>query len=188
MIRMCNTSKPWPMLCQRKVVGSCTFQPSVSAPLVMRLYRSVLKRSAIGPPLHGATLSKTEIKVWLVRVWEPEPPESVEALEWLLVTTVPVATQEDAWERVQWYKWRWFMEDFHKVRKSGCGIEVRRQQTVGALWNLLAILTPMAMRLLWLRQTAQQAPQTPATEVVSPSGRAGGDHVRPTSWGCIDGQ
>jgi hypothetical protein len=25
----------------------------------------------------------------------------------------------------------------------------------------------MAMRLLWLRQTAQQAPQTPATEVVS---------------------
>lgn len=26
----------------------------------------------------------------------------------------------------------------------------------------------MAMRLLWLRQTAQQAPDTPATEVVSP--------------------
>jgi hypothetical protein len=26
----------------------------------------------------------------------------------------------------------------------------------------------MAMRLLWLRQTAQAAPDTPATEVVSP--------------------
>jgi len=33
--------------------------------------------------------------------------------------------------------------------------------------NLLGILTPMAMRLLWLRQTAQQAPDTPASEVVS---------------------
>jgi Transposase Tn5 dimerisation domain len=36
------------------------------------------------------------------------------------------------------------------------------------MWNLLGILTPMAMRFLWLRQTAQQAPDTPATEVVSP--------------------
>jgi len=36
------------------------------------------------------------------------------------------------------------------------------------MWNLLGILTPMAMRLLWLRQTAQQAPDTPASLVVSP--------------------
>jgi hypothetical protein len=59
------------------------------------------------------------------------------------------------------------MSDFHKVLKTGCSIEVRRQQTVGAMWNLLGILTPMAMRLLWLRQVAQTAPDTPATEVVS---------------------
>jgi len=62
---------------------------------------------------------------------------------------------------------RWLLKDFHKVLKTGCGIEIRRQQTVDAMWNLLGILTPMAMRLLWLRQTAQQAPDTPATEVVS---------------------
>src|SRR5260370_18605942 len=33
--------------------------------------------------------------------------------------------------------------------------------------NLLGILPPAAMRLLWLRQTAQFAPDTPATEVIS---------------------
>ena len=88
-------------------------------------------------------------------------------MEWILLTTVPVLNEEDAWERVKWYKWRWLLEDFHKVLKTGCGIEVRRQQTVDAMWNLLGILTPMAMRLLWLRQTAQQAPDTPATVVVS---------------------
>jgi len=38
---------------------------------------------------------------------------------------------------------------------------------VEAMCNLLAILTPTAMRLLWLRQTAQMAPDTPATEVIS---------------------
>jgi hypothetical protein len=121
----------------------------------------------IQPPTNGAALSKTEVKAWVVRVWEPKPLDGKEALEWILITTVPVLCEEDAWERVKWYKWRWLLEDFHKVLKTGCGIEVRRQQTVDAMWNLLAILTPMAMRLLWLRQTAQQVPDTPATEVVS---------------------
>jgi len=88
-------------------------------------------------------------------------------LEWLLVTTVAVHSPEEAWERVKWYKWRWLLEDFHKVLKTGCGMEDRFLQTIDALWKLLALLTPMAMRLLWLRQTAQLAPDTPATAVVS---------------------
>jgi hypothetical protein len=121
----------------------------------------------IQPPANGAVLSKTEVKAWVVHVWEPEPPQGVEPLEWILLTTVPIACEQDAWERVKWYKWRWLLEDFHKVLKTGCGIEVRRKQTVGAMWNLLGILTPTAMRLLWLRQTAQLAPDTPATAVVS---------------------
>jgi len=78
---------------------------------------------------------------------------------------------------------RWLLEDFHKVLKTGCGIEVRRQQTVDAMWNLLGILTPMAMRLLWLRQTAQQAPDTPATEVVSKASDLRRYRVRSSLWG-----
>src|SRR5207302_9477558 len=62
---------------------------------------------------------------------------------------------------------RWFVEDFHKVLKTCCLLEDRCLQTVQAMCNLLAILTPTAMRLLWLRQTAQTAPDTPATEVIS---------------------
>ncbi len=50
---------------------------------------------------------------------------------------------------------------------QGCLLEDRCLQTVEAMCNLLAILTPTAMRLLWLRETAQTAPDTPATEVIS---------------------
>jgi hypothetical protein len=64
----------------------------------------------IQPPTNGAVLSKTEVKAWVIRVWEPEPPDGAEALEWILVTTVPVLNEEDAWERVKWYKWRWLLE------------------------------------------------------------------------------
>jgi Transposase DNA-binding/Transposase Tn5 dimerisation domain/Transposase DDE domain len=119
------------------------------------------------PPADGTALRHESLKASLVRVWEPEPPEGVEALEWILVTSVTVTTIEDAWQRVTWYQWRWLIEDFHKVLKTGCLLEDRCLQTVEAMCNLLAILTPTAMRLLWLRQTAQLAPDTPATEVIS---------------------
>ena len=121
----------------------------------------------IQPPVGATALHQTGMKVSLVRVWEPEPPEGVEALEWILVTSVTVTTAEDAWQRVTWYQWRWLIEDFHKVLKTGCLLEDRCLQTVEAMCNLLGILTPTAMRLLWLRQTAQTAPDTPATEVIS---------------------
>jgi len=121
----------------------------------------------IQPPCDAMASQQVGMKVSLVRVWEPEPPEGVEALEWILVTSVTVTTAEDAWQRVTWYKWRWLIEDFHKVLKTGCLLEDRCLQTVEAFCNLLGILTPTAMRLLWLRQTAQTAPDTPATEVIS---------------------
>ena len=119
------------------------------------------------PPADGTALRHESLKASLVRVWEPEPPEGVEALEWILVTSVTVHTIEDAWQRVTWYQWRWLIEDFHKVLKTGCLLEDRCLQTVEAMCNLLAILTPTAMRLLWLRQTAQVAPDTSASLVVS---------------------
>jgi hypothetical protein len=121
----------------------------------------------IQPPTNGTAFSMTPLSASLVRVWEPEPPEGVEPLEWILVTSMTVTTAEDAWQRITWYQWRWLIEDFHKVLKTGCLLEDRCLQTVEAMCNLLAILTPTAMRLLWLRQTAQTAPDTPASEVIS---------------------
>ena len=121
----------------------------------------------IQPPTNGTAFSMTPLSASVIRVWEPEPPEGIEALEWILVTSITVTTTEDAWQCVTWYQWRWLIEDFHKVLKTGCLLEDRCLQTVEAMCNLLAILTPTAMRLLWLRQIAQTAPDTPATDVIS---------------------
>jgi RNAse (barnase) inhibitor barstar len=81
--------------------------------------------------------------------------------------TIPLICPADAWEVVQWYRWRWLLEDFHKALKTGCRIEQRYLQSVEALWKLLAVLTPIALRLLLIRQAAQQDTEIPATKVVS---------------------
>jgi hypothetical protein len=121
----------------------------------------------VQPPENGAKLERAELHGWVIHAWEPAPPEGAEPLEWILLTSEPVGNLQDAWERVTWYRWRWILEDFHHVLKTGCRIEQRLLQTVGAQWRLLGLLTPMALRLLCLRQIAQSAPDTPATEVAS---------------------
>src|SRR5258708_31792067 len=121
----------------------------------------------VQPPLHGACLHKTAITAWVVRVWESQPPEGQEPLEWVLLTTLPMTCESSAWEVVQWYGWRWLLEDFHKALKTGCRLEQHNVQSMEAMWRLLAILTPLALRLLVIRQTAQHAPDTPPTTVVS---------------------
>lgn len=121
----------------------------------------------IQPPLHGACLHKTAMTAWVVRVWEPQPPDGQEPLEWVVVTALPMRSASDAWEVVQWYGWRWLLEDFHKVLKTGCRMEQRNVQSMEAMWRLLAILTPIALRLLVIRHTARHAPDLPATDVAS---------------------
>ena len=54
-----------------------------------------------------------------VRTWESNPPGGVEPLEWLLPTSVPVLTLQDASERIAWYSCRWIAEDYHGCLKTG---------------------------------------------------------------------
>lgn len=77
------------------------------------------------PPRAQQSKGGHPLLVWVMHVWEPEPPEGVEALEWVLLTSVPTHSVEDALERVEWYRARWIVEDFHQGLKTGCQIEQR---------------------------------------------------------------
>jgi hypothetical protein len=107
----------------------------------------------------AAAGKQAPVEVVVVRAWEPQPPAQCEALEWILITNVPVLTVADAWERVAWYRCRWLVEDYHKCLKTGCGLERRQLQDADKLKRLLGILAPVAVRLLQLREMVRQNPQ-----------------------------
>ena len=50
------------------------------------------------------------VGVWAVLAQEINPPPEVEALEWMLLTTVAVSHKQDAFERLNWYARRWGIE------------------------------------------------------------------------------
>jgi hypothetical protein len=120
------------------------------------------------PPRNEPRASKEPLTVWVIRVWEEQAPEGEEPLEWVLLTSVPTTTLEDAWERVDWYQHRWLVEDYHQCLKSGCRIEERQLQTVDGLIRLLGLLSPLAVRLLQVRACAREDPERPAHEVIDP--------------------
>jgi hypothetical protein len=123
-------------------------------------YRSALLRA----PHHSAR--KKPLAVWVVRIWEAEPPEGVEPLEWILLTSVPTLTVADAWERAEWYSCRWLSEDYHQCLKTGCRLEHRHLQTYAGLLRLLGFVALIALRLLQLRNLARLEPHRLATEAV----------------------
>ena len=106
------------------------------------------------------------LDVWVVRVWEVNAPEGVEPLEWVLLISVPVESVEQAWERVDWYRGRWIVEDYHQGLKTGCRMEARQVQSYEGLRRLLGLLAPNAVRLLQLRTLARQQPERAAQEVL----------------------
>jgi Transposase DNA-binding/Transposase Tn5 dimerisation domain len=120
------------------------------------------------PPDGEAGKDERPMVVTVVRTWEPNPPEGVEALEWMLITSTEVLSEEQAWERVEWYRMRWIVEEYHQCLKTGCLIEERQVQTYEGLRKLLGFLAPLAVRLLQLRAIARQEPERPAQEILPP--------------------
>ncbi len=120
------------------------------------------------PARHEPRASKEPLTVWVIRVWEEQAPEGEEPLEWVLLTSVPTTTLEQAWVRLDWYRHRWLVEDYHQCLKSGCRIEERQLQSVDGLIRLRGLLSPLAVRLLQVRACAREEPERPASEMIEP--------------------
>lgn len=103
------------------------------------------------------------VAVWAVLAQEVNPPAEVEALEWMLLTTVAVKHKEDAFERLNWYARRWGIEVYHRILKSGCRVEARQLEQAHRLLNCLAIDLVVAWRIYHLTALGEQTPEVLCT-------------------------
>ena len=108
------------------------------------------------------------LRVWLVVVRELNPPKGTAPIDWMLLTDVPVETRADAWVRVEWYKCRWVVEEYHKGQKTGCSIEDLQFTSMQALEPMIGLLSVVAVTLLKLRDASRDpvAATRPATDYV----------------------
>jgi hypothetical protein len=96
----------------------------------------------------------------VVDVREINAGSGVEPLHWRLITSHEVASVEDAWRIVEWYKQRWIIEQFFRVLKTqGLKLEDSQIGTADRLLKLVAIAAKAAVitiQLLQARDGGQQ--------------------------------
>lgn len=116
------------------------------------------------PERPGRTAGTTEpIDCWFIRVWEPAPPEGVEALEWVLYTDQRTETLEEALVGAMDYGTRFLIEEFHKGLKTGLKAEELQLETGHRLFAAIAVMSVVALRLLDLRELGRAVPEAPAS-------------------------
>lgn len=112
--------------------------------------------------------SQEPLPVWIVRVWEPEPPANEERIEWFLITNHPAETLAPAIKVVHWYACRWVIEEYHKAQKTGVGIQQLQLRSLDRLEPVICWLSVVAVTLLRLRDAARAPDATtrPASDIL----------------------
>ena len=98
--------------------------------------------------------------VGVVAVREVGAPAGVEPLHWILLTALPCQTVAQIQRVVGRSQARWWIEEYHKARKSGAGVEQSQLAEAGRLQALLAVLAVGAVRLLSTKLLARSRPDT----------------------------
>lgn len=125
--------------------------------------RAVLAISFVPVELKAPKGKSGSVGLWAVYAREKHPPPGVQALSWMLLTTVPVADFEQAVEKVRWYMVRWQIEVYHKVLKSGCRIEDHQLQTRKELEACLGVDMVVGWRIIYLTRQSRQRPDEPCS-------------------------
>lgn len=102
------------------------------------------------------------VRLRVVWVSEPSAPAGTEPLEWMLLTSLPVAEVASAWQVVEYYRQRWQIERFFYVLKQGCQVEALQLQTRARLEAAVAVYLIVAYRILQLQGRAKAEPNASA--------------------------
>ncbi len=107
------------------------------------------------------------ILVYAVYATEIDCPDGETPIEWMLLTTEVVADIHAASMILRWYSYRWRVEEYHKIFKSGCQVERYRLAAEG-MKTLIGFLSVIAVELLQLTYLHRTQPLAPAIEILNP--------------------
>jgi len=107
------------------------------------------------------------VNVVLVR--ETRPPKGEEAVEWLLLTSLPVSGRKQVQRVIQYYCVRWMIEVFFRVLKSGCRVEERRFEQVDRLLACVALYLIVAWRTLYICRLSRSCPDISCEAIFDPA-------------------
>ncbi len=111
---------------------------------------------------------RRELPLTVVWAREEGPSAPAAGLDWLLYTTIEATTARDAIDAISRYAYRWRIEDFHRVLKTGGGcVEDSQLRSPSAVIKWATLHSIVASRALRLRDAARATPDLVATAELS---------------------
>jgi hypothetical protein len=161
--RLVTATRDWPEL-GRMAVEVPAHRPADSArtaSLAVRARPVTLKR-----PGRASAAEPAQVAMTLVELAEPAPPASRTPVVWRLLTTLPVASFEDACEVARIYRLRWRIEQvFRSLKSDGLGLDSVQMHHCERLFKLAALGLVAAARTLQLVD-ARDGSRRPASDVL----------------------
>jgi hypothetical protein len=115
------------------------------------------------PSRKGAKLETVKIGVVLAR--EKYPPAGQDPIEWVLLTSLPVAGFEAAQEAISLYLARWDIEVFHRVLKTGCRVEKLQLTDADRIKPAIVLYMIVAWRIVYVMKLGRVCPDLPCDVV-----------------------
>jgi len=110
-----------------------------------------------------------DVAVNVVAVREIDPPEDDVAVEWILLTSLPIDDVEQVRTIIQYYCCRWMVEVYFRTLKSGCRVEGRRFEHIDRLLPCLAVYLIVAWRTLYVCRLGRSLPEISCEAVLEPA-------------------
>jgi hypothetical protein len=105
--------------------------------------------------------SLPSVQIHAVLVSEIDPPKGIQPLNWLLLTTLPIETQEEVFRIIKLYGQRWSVEVYFKVLKSGCRIDTVRFHSVSSIKRYIALTMLVAWKVMLATYLPREYPDAP---------------------------
>ncbi len=104
-----------------------SFQQEIELPQTSQRSARSAKLAVRFCPVHLRTPDRFDnrdpILVYALYATEIDCPADQTPVEWMLLTTEVVADIQTAATILRWYSYRWRVEEYHKIFKSGCQVE-----------------------------------------------------------------
>lgn len=92
-----------------------------------------------------------------------------ERIHWKLLTTIEVQSVSDALQCVTWYTYRWLIERFHYILKSGTKIESLQLKQSQSLQKAITVYSLAAFRIMQLVYNSRHHPNVSCEVALTPS-------------------
>lgn len=157
----------WKEIEQEEIIAR--FELKVDNPLTgeARIGQMSIRTAMIvlAPPTKRTYLPAICVHGLIVR--EENADSKNKPLEWRLISSMPVDNPQMAMQLVTWYSYRWRIERFHYIIKSGCKLEQLQLRTVAALRKAVLLYSLCAFKLMQLLYQSRVDPHQSCTNYIS---------------------